>query len=146
MENDSANPAPPSTPPPAPSSVAAAEGSAPAPVTAPVEAPRVSIDDFLKLDMRVARIVAAERVPKSRKLMRVEVDLGSERRTVVAGIAEAYEPEALVGRLVAVVVNLKPATLMGIASDGMIMAASQPGGQPILVGFEREPPLGTRLK
>jgi methionyl-tRNA synthetase len=113
---------------------------------APAEDQRVGIEDFLKLDIRAARIVTAERVPKSRKLMKLEVDLGSERRQLVAGIAEAYEPEGLVGRLVAVIVNLKPATLMGIASNGMILAASAPGGLPILVAFEKEPPLGARVK
>lgn len=118
----------------------------PAAAPAPVEDMRVSIDDFLRLDMRAARIVAAERVAKSRKLMKLDVDLGGEQRTLVAGIAEAYEPEALVGRVVAIVVNLKPATLMGIQSNGMILAASAPGGLPILVAFEKEPPLGARIK
>jgi len=114
--------------------------------TAPPDDPCISIDDFLKVEMRVARIVAAERVPKSKKLMKLEVDLGVERRTLVAGIAEAYEADALVGRVIAVVVNLQPATLMGVQSNGMILAASAPGGLPILVGFEKEPPLGARLK
>jgi len=140
MNNDPQNP--PVTPPPAqPPAVEAT----PAPVP-PVEDLRVGIEDFLKLDIRAARIVAAERVPKSKKLMKLEVDLGTERRQLVAGIAEAYEPGALVGRLVAVIVNLRPATLMGIQSNGMILAASAPGGLPILVAFEKEPPLGTRVK
>jgi methionyl-tRNA synthetase len=122
----------------------------PAPETAPaVPAPedsRVAIDDFLKLDIRVARIVTAERVPKSKKLVKLEVDLGTERRTLVAGIAEAYEAEALIGRVVAVLANLKPATLMGIESNGMVLAASVPGGLPTLVGFDQPPPLGARVK
>ena len=121
----------------------AAIDAAPAP---PAEDSRVGIEEFLKLDIRAARIVTAQRVPKSRKLMALEVDLGTERRQLVAGIAEAYEPEALVGRLVAVIVNLKPATLMGIQSNGMILAASAPGGLPILMAFEQEPPLGARVK
>ena len=129
------------TPPPAAQPVSADPIHAAAP-----EDPRVGIEDFLKLDIRSARIVAAERVPKSKKLMRLEVDLGTERRQLVAGIAEAYDAEALVGRLVAVVANLKPATLMGMQSDGMILAASAPGGLPILVAFEKEPPLGARVK
>jgi methionyl-tRNA synthetase len=106
----------------------------------------VGIEEFLKLDLRAARVLAAERVPKSRKLLKLEVDLGDERRTLVAGIAEAYEPETLVGRVVAVVANLKPATVMGVESNGMILAASTPGGLPIVVGFEKEPPLGARIK
>jgi len=134
---------PQNVPNPTPATSTAVPDAAPA---APVEDPRVGIEDFLKLDIRAARIVAAERVPKSKKLMKLEVDLGTERRQLVAGIAEAYEPEALVGRLVAVIVNLKPATLMGIQSNGMILAASAPGGLPILVAFEKEPPLGARVK
>jgi methionyl-tRNA synthetase len=128
------------TPVPAPESAAAPQPAAAA------QPERVAIEDFLKLDLRVARIVAAERVPKSRKLLKLEVDLGTERRTLVAGIAEAYEPEALVGRLVGMVANLKPAVVMGVASDGMILAASAPGGLPVIVSFDKEPPLGARIK
>jgi len=116
------------------------------PPAAPAQDLRVGIEEFLKLDLRAARVLAAERVPKSRKLLKLEVDLGDERRTLVAGIAEAYEPEALVGRVVAVVANLKPAIVMGVESNGMILAASSPGGLPIVVGFEKEPPLGARIK
>jgi len=116
------------------------------PPAAPAQDLRVGIEEFLKLDLRAARVLAAERVPKSRKLLKLEVDLGDERRTLVAGIAEAYEPEALVGRVVAVVANLKPATVMGVESNGMILAASTPGGLPIVVGFEKEPPIGARIK
>jgi methionyl-tRNA synthetase len=107
---------------------------------------RVGIEDFLKLDLRVARVVAAERVAKSRRLLKLEVDLGTERRTLVAGIAEAYEPEALVGRVIGMVANLKPAVVMGVESNGMILAASAPGGLPVVVSFDKEPPLGARIK
>jgi len=117
-----------------------------APAPPSTEDTRVSIDDFMKLDIRAARIVSAERVPKSRKLMKLEVDLGTERRVLVAGIAEAYEPDMLIGKVVAIVANLKPATLMGIQSNGMILAANHPGGQPIVVTFEKEPVLGARVK
>jgi methionyl-tRNA synthetase len=119
------------------------------PPQAPPPAPepeRVGIEEFLKLDLRVARVLAAERVPKSRKLLKLDVDLGTERRTLVAGIAEAYEPEALVGRLIGMVANLKPAVVMGVESNGMILAASAPGGLPVIVGFDKEPPLGARIK
>jgi methionyl-tRNA synthetase len=122
--------------------------AAAAPATPP-DAPapeRVGIDDFLRLDLRVARVVSAERVPKSRKLLKLEVDLGAERRTLVAGIAEAYEPEALIGRVIGMVANLKPATVMGVESNGMILAASVPGGLPTIVSFDAEPPLGARIK
>jgi len=117
----------------------------PAPPVAP-QPERVGIEEFLRLDLRVARVVAAERVPKSRKLLKLEVDLGTERRTLVAGIAEAYEPEALIGRVVGMVANLKPATVMGVESNGMILAASVPGGLPTVVSFDKEPPLGARIK
>jgi len=108
--------------------------------------PRVSIDDFMKVDLRVARVVAAERVPKSRKLLKLSVEIGTETRTIVAGLAEAYEPDALVGRTVAVVANLEPAKLMGIESNGMVLAASPDGGAPVLVGFDAPPDPGTRIR
>ncbi len=81
----------------------------------------------------MAQVLAAERVPKSKKLMQLRIDAGTEERTIVAGIAEAYEPEALVGRLIVIVANLKPAKLMGIESNGMVLASSSEGGKPILV-------------
>jgi methionyl-tRNA synthetase len=100
----------------------------------------------MKIDLRVARVTAAERVPNSRKLMKLDIDLGTEQRTIVAGIAEAYEAEQLVGRHVAVVANLKPARLMGIESNGMVLAASPDGGKPILVAFDEAPAPGTRVR
>jgi methionyl-tRNA synthetase len=119
-----------------------------APVTSRVEAgeARLSIDEFMKIDLRVARVTAAERVPNSKRLVKLAIDLGTEQRIVVAGIAEAYEASSLVGRHVAVVANLKPAKLMGIESNGMVLAASPDGGQPILVAFDQPPPLGTRVR
>jgi len=107
---------------------------------------RISIEDFMKIDLRVAKILTAERVPNSKKLMKLTIDLGSEQRTLVAGIAEAYEADALVGRTVAIVANLKPAKLMGIESNGMILAASPDGGKPTLVAFEQTPAPGTRIR
>ena len=99
------------------------------------------------MELRVAKVVTAERVPKSKKLIKLEVDLGSEVRVVVAGIAGAYEPEALVGRTVVVVANLKPAKLMGVESNGMVLAASLEGDVPMLVGFGDQPPtLGARVR
>jgi methionyl-tRNA synthetase len=100
---------------------------------------RISIDDFMKVQLRVAKIVAAEAVPKSKKLMKLLVDLGTEQRTIVAGIAEAYTPDALVGRMIVVVANLKPAKLMGIESNGMVLAASSETGAPVLLAVEGEP-------
>ena len=95
---------------------------------------RIAIEDFQKVRLRTARIVAAERVPKSNKLMKLEVDLGDEQRQIVAGIAAQYEPESLVGRNVVVVANLKPAKLMGVESNGMVLAASVgEAGAPVLL-------------
>jgi methionyl-tRNA synthetase len=105
----------------------------------------VSIDDFMKVELRVAKVVEAERVPKSKKLVKMTVDVGTERRTIVAGIAEAYEPEALVGKSVVIVANLKPAKLMGIESNGMVLAASPDGGLPIVINAEPAAP-GTRVR
>ena len=130
----------------------AAAGAAPPPPPVPVAAPaaadtdRITIDDFMKVDMRVAKVLAAEKVPNSRKLMKLQIDVGTEQRTLVAGIAEAYEPEQLVGRTVGVVFNLKPAKLMGIESNGMILAASPDGGKPTLVSFDGDVPPGSRIR
>jgi methionyl-tRNA synthetase len=121
------------------------QGAAPTPASFGGDE-RISIDDFMKVDLRVARILAAERVPNSRKLVKMAVDLGTEQRTLVAGIAEAYTPESLVGRTVVVVANLKPAKLMGIESNGMVLAASPEGGKPVVVGFDEAPPLGSRVR
>jgi methionyl-tRNA synthetase len=107
---------------------------------------RLSIDDFMKIDLRVAKVLTAERVPNSKKLMKLSVDLGTEQRTIVAGIAEAYEADALVGRTVGIVANLKPAKLMGIESNGMILAASGADGKPMLVAFDGTPEPGTRIR
>ncbi len=99
----------------------------------------------MKVELRVARVVEAERVPKSKKLVKMSIDAGGERRTIVAGIAEAYEPEALVGKTVVIVANLKPAKLMGIESNGMVLAASPDGGAPIVINAEPALP-GTRVR
>jgi len=118
----------------------------PAPATPNAAADRITIDDFMKVDLRVAKVLAAERVPNSRKLMKLSIDVGTEQRTLVAGIAEAYEPEQLVGRTVGVVFNLKPAKLMGIESNGMILAASPEGGKPRLISFDGDVPPGSRIR
>jgi methionyl-tRNA synthetase len=106
----------------------------------------ITIDEFMKVDLRVAKVLSAEKVPSSRKLVKLGVEVGSEQRTLVAGIAEAYEPDQLVGRTVVIVFNLKPAKLMGVESNGMVLAASPDGGKPMLVGFDQEVPSGTRVR
>jgi methionyl-tRNA synthetase len=122
----------------------AAAPAAPA-QTAAVANP-ITIDDFMKVDLRVAKVLAAEKVPNSRKLVKLSIDVGTEQRTLVAGIAEAYEAEALVGRTIVMVFNLKPAKLMGIESNGMVLAASPDGGKPTLVAFDQDVPPGTRVR
>jgi methionyl-tRNA synthetase len=100
----------------------------------------------MKIELRVGKILEAEAVPKSKKLVKLLVDAGTERRTILAGIAEAYQPDQLVGRTVAFVANLKPAKLMGIESNGMILAASTDGGHPTLVAFDGPVEPGARVR
>jgi len=107
---------------------------------------RISMDDFMKVELRVAKVLEAETVPKSKRLVKLKIDVGTEQRTIVAGIAEAYTPEQLVGRTIAIVFNLKPAKLMGIESNGMVLAASPEGGKPTLVAFDGEVSPGTRVR
>jgi methionyl-tRNA synthetase len=118
----------------------------PTPVQVQTGSDKISIDDFMKVDLRVAKVLEAEKVPNSRKLVKLKIDVGTEERTLVAGIAEAYEPEQLVGRTIVMVFNLKPAKLMGIESNGMVLAASPDGGKPTLVGFAQDVPPGTRVR
>jgi methionyl-tRNA synthetase len=131
--------------PPASATPAAPAATQPA-SAAPISDGRITIDDFMKVDLRVAKVLEAEKVPNSRKLIKLSIDVGTEQRTLVAGIAEAYEPEQLVGRTIVMVFNLKPAKLMGIESNGMVLAASPDGGKPTLVGFAQDVPPGTRVR
>jgi methionyl-tRNA synthetase len=105
---------------------------------------RISIDEFRRVDLRVAEVVAAEKVEKSKRLLKLTVRIGAETRTLVAGIAEHYQPADLVGRKVAVVANLEPATLMGIESDGMLLAGSEGKALALLV-LDRDLPSGARI-
>ena len=105
----------------------------------------VTIDEFARLDLRVAEILAAEAVPKSKRLLKLTVSLGGEPRTVLAGIAEHYAPGDLVGRRVVVVANLQPTTIMGIESNGMVLAGSGTGGLA-LVTLDRELPPGSKVR
>jgi methionyl-tRNA synthetase len=123
-----------------------ASHTAPAKPAATIPDGKISIDDFAKVELRVAQVKTAERVKGADKLLRLEVDLGTEVRQLVAGIAEAYEPEALIGRKVVIVANLAPRKLRGLESNGMIVAASPEGGKPVLASFLEDVPLGTRLK
>jgi methionyl-tRNA synthetase len=123
-------------PAPAPEAETAGEGS-----------PKIGIEDFAKVDLRVGQVVMAEPVKGAGKLLHLKVDIGeAQPRTLVAGIAEAYTPDQLIGRKVVIVANLQPRKLRGIESNGMIVAASVEGGKPVLAGFLEDIPIGARLK
>jgi methionyl-tRNA synthetase len=108
---------------------------------------KIGIEDFAKVELRVGQVVSAERVKGADKLLHLKVDIGEATpRTLVAGIAEAYAPEQLLGRKVVIVANLQPRKLRGIESNGMIVAASVEGGKPVLAGFLEDIPIGARLK
>lgn len=108
---------------------------------------KISIDDFAKIDMRVGRVLEAEPVKGANKLLKLKVDIAEPQpRTLVAGIAEAYAPEQLIGRKVVIVANLQPRKVRGVESNGMIVAASLEGGKPVLAGFLEDVPVGARLK
>ena len=111
----------------------------------PSKNPQISIDDFCRVEMRVGKILEAERVKNSKKLLKLVVDIGSEKRQIVAGIGKEYDPIELTGRLVAVVTNLKPTSLLGVKSNGMIMAA-EIMGRPVLTTFTEPVEVGSRLK
>src|SRR6266511_2173278 len=104
------------------------------------KAPRIKIDEFGKIELRVAEVVAAEPLPRSKKLLKLTVSLGEEQRTLVAGIAEHYTPAELVGKKVVVVANLEPAKLMGVESNGMVLAASSAGKLAVLTPDRDLPP------
>ena len=109
-------------------------------------APKIAIDDFAKVEMRVGQVKTAEKVKKADKLLHLTVDIGEpEPRSIVAGIAEAYDPDTLIGRKVAIVANLKPRKLRGLVSEGMIVAATGDDGKPSLVSFIEDAPIGARL-
>jgi methionyl-tRNA synthetase len=107
---------------------------------------KISIDDFFKVDLRVGEVKVAEKVKGADKLLRLEVDIGTEVRQVVAGIAKAYDPEKLVGRKVVIVANIPPRKLRGLESNGMIVAASIEDGLPVLASFLEDVPIGAKLK
>jgi methionyl-tRNA synthetase len=131
---------------PAPTSPLPSAGPSPEP-RAPNPEQKITIEDFAKVEMRVGEVVSAERIPKADKLLKLQVDIGTEVRQVLAGIAEYYEPEQLVGMKVVVVTNLQPRKLRGLESNGMIVAASVgEEGKPVLVTFREDVPKGARLK
>jgi methionyl-tRNA synthetase len=125
----------------------AAKSAPPAQAAANVADGKISIDDFMKVELRVGQVKAAEKVKGADKLLRLEVDIGTEVRQLVAGIALAYKPEDLIGRKVVIVANLQPRKLRGLESNGMIVAASVgEDGKPVLAGFLEDVPVGAKLK
>jgi methionyl-tRNA synthetase len=146
MEKEAQNaPSPVTTPAPAAAAHAATGAAAAA---APAADAKIGIEDFAKVEMRVGQIKTAERIVGADKLLKLTVDIGTEIRQICAGIAQFYEPEKLIGRKVAVVVNLAPRKLRGVESNGMIVAASVgPEGRPVLAGFpDEDVEIGARLK
>lgn len=125
--------------------VGAEKEPAPAPKKAALDLkPEIDYDEFGKIDLRVAKILAAEPVPKSSKLVKLRIDIGDER-TIVAGIGKDYKPEELIGKSIVIVANLKPAKLMGVESHGMLLATDGTAGLTLL-GFDREPKTGAKIR
>ena len=130
-----------------PTDASPAPKAAPPAQAAPTADGKISIDDFMKVELRVGQVKAAEKVKGADKLLRLEVDIGTEVRQLVAGIALAYKPEDLIGRKVVIVANLQPRKLRGLESNGMIVAASVgEDGKPVLAGFLEDVPVGAKLK
>ena len=127
------------------------ELTAPPPANVPNPAPeapspsQITIDEFMKIQLKTAKVISAERVPKSEKLLKLQVSLGEEQRQIVAGIGKKYEPESLVGKTIVIVANLKPAKLMGIESQGMVLAAGDSEVRGLATILEEVDP-GTKVK
>jgi methionyl-tRNA synthetase len=105
----------------------------------------IDIAEFAKVELKVAKVLSAEKIQGAKKLLKLEVSVGGETRQIVSGIAETYTPESLVGRLVVLVSNLKPAKLMGVESNGMVLAASV-DGKAVLCTFDQDVAPGTKVK
>jgi methionyl-tRNA synthetase len=111
----------------------------------PQEKPKLKYERFMDVELRVALVLEAERVEGTDKLMRLQLDVGEDRRQIVAGVAESYAPEELVGKRIVIVANLKPAKIRGVVSNGMLLAADL-DGKPIVATFDRDVPPGTRVR
>ena len=106
----------------------------------------INYDDFSKIELKVAKVLTAERVEGSEKLLKLQIDLGTEQRQLIAGIGKAYQPEDVVGKNIVIVANLEPRKLMGLESQGMLLAASEPDGLPILLTPDKEISAGSGIK
>jgi len=131
---------------PRPTPLVAGAGASATPSPVPPAAAEVTVEDVQRLGLRAGIVRNASRVKGTDRLLQLEVDLGTEQRTLVAGIAARYAPEAIVGRTIIVVSNLKPATIRGIQSRGMLLAAVGADGRPIIASFEEAPPPGTEVR
>ena len=105
----------------------------------------ISFEEFQKISLRVVKILKAEKIEGSDKLLRLEIDLGEEKRQLVAGIAQFYQPDSLVGREIVVIVNLEPRVIFGLESQGMLLAADNKG-QPVILKPDKEVPPGTKIR
>lgn len=133
------------TTPSQPISTASVPPAASSPVPQPTSPGQITIDEFMKIQLKTAKVLAAERVPKSEKLLKLHVSIGSEQRQIVAGIGKKYDPESLIGKTIIVVANLKPAKLMGIESQGMVLAAGDSEVRGLATILEETEP-GTKVK
>jgi methionyl-tRNA synthetase len=133
--------------PPQPLPAAATTTTIPTPATQATASAQITIDEFIKIQLKTAKVLTAERVPKSEKLLKLQVSLGegTESRQIVAGIGKKYEPETLIGKTIVIVANLKPAKLMGIESQGMVLAAGDSEVRGLVTILEEVDP-GTKVK
>jgi methionyl-tRNA synthetase len=133
--------------PPQPLPAAATTTTIPTPATPATAPAQITIDEFMKIQLKTAKVLTAERVPKSEKLLKLQVSLGegAEQRQIVAGIGKKYEPEMLIGKTIIIVANLKPAKLMGIESQGMVLAAGDSEVRGLVTILEEVDP-GTKVK
>jgi methionyl-tRNA synthetase len=116
-------------------------------VPPPAEAkPRITIDDFSKVELRIARVLRAEKIPKADKLLQLQIEISGEERQIVAGIAKHYAPESLIGKKIVVVANLEPAKIRGLESNGMLLAAESADGELGLLMVDKEIETGARVK
>jgi methionyl-tRNA synthetase len=115
------------------------------PSTSAPSVPPITIDDFMKIQLKTATVLSAERVPNSEKLIKLQVDLGTEKRQIVAGIGKKYAPEALLGKRIVIVANLQPRKLMGIESQGMVLAAGDANVEGLITVLEDIAP-GVKVK
>ncbi len=105
----------------------------------------MTIDEFKQIELRIAKVIASERVPGSDKLIKLQVSLGDSERQIIAGVGKAYEPESLIGKEIVIVANLDPRQMMGLESRGMLLAATGSDGMPVIITPEKEVEPGSKI-